>query len=86
VVILLDNAPGHAGEPIQQALAEHAQLALQRLPGYSPQRHVIECFGNLRRATHNRLFDTVADRKCSLRAPRPVLQSSVDDFRRNAQA
>lgn len=70
VVILIDNAPWHAGEPVRQALAEHPQLELKRLPSYSPQLNVIERFWKLlrRRATHNRLFDTVADLKRALRA------------------
>ena len=70
VVILIDNAPWHAGEPIRAALAEHPHLELKRLPSYSPQLNVIERFWKLlrRRATHNRLFDTLADLKGSIRA------------------
>ena len=70
VVVLIDNAPWHGGEPIQRALAEYPQLELRRLPSYSPQLNVIERFWKLlrRRATHNRLFDTVADLKRSIRA------------------
>jgi transposase len=70
VVVLIDNAPWHGGEPIRQALAEHPNLELKRLPSYSPQLNVIERFWKLlrRRATHNRLFDTLADLKRSLRA------------------
>jgi serine/threonine protein kinase/transposase len=70
VVALIDNAPGHAGEPIRQALADHPQLELKRLPSYSPQLNVIERFWKLlrRRATHNRLFDALADLKRSIRA------------------
>ena len=70
VVILIDNAPWHGGEPIRQALAENPHLKLKRLPSYSPQLNVIERFWKLlrRRATHNRLFDTVADLKRSIRA------------------
>jgi transposase len=69
VVIVIDNAPWHGGEPVQQALAEHPHLELKRLPSYSPQLNVIERFWKLlrRRATHNRLFDTLADLKRSLR-------------------
>jgi transposase len=69
VVILIDNAPWHAGEPVRQALAEYPHLELQRLPSYSPQLNVIERFWKLlrRRATHNRLFDTLADLKRSIR-------------------
>ena len=51
-------------------MAEHPQLELKRLPSYSPQLNVIERFWKLlrRRATHNRLFDTLADLKRSIRA------------------
>jgi transposase len=70
VAILIDNAPWHAGEPVRQALADNPQLELKRLPSYSPQLNVIERFWKLlrRRATHNRLFDTLADLKRSIRA------------------
>jgi transposase len=70
VVILIDNAPWHAGKPVEQALAEDPQLELWRLPSDSPQLNVIERFWKLlrRRATHNRLFDTLADLKRSIRA------------------
>lgn len=39
------------------------------MPSYSPQLNVIERFWKKlrRRATHNRLFDTIADRKESVR-------------------
>jgi transposase len=70
VVVLIDRAPWHAGAPVQQALAAHPQLELKRLPSSSPQLNVIERFWKVlrRRATHNRLFDTLADLKHSLRA------------------
>jgi transposase len=70
VVVLIDNAPWHAGVPINEALAEHPHLELKRLPSYSPQLNVIERFWKVlrRRATHNRLFDTLADLKRSIRA------------------
>jgi transposase len=70
VVVLIDNAPWHAGAPINEALAEHPHLELKRLPSYSPQLNVIERFWKVlrRRATHNRLFDTLADLKRSIRA------------------
>jgi transposase len=70
VVLLIDNAPWHAGEPVTKALAENPHLELKRLPSYSPQLNVIERFWKLlrRRATHNRLFGTLADLKRSLRA------------------
>jgi hypothetical protein len=70
VVVLIDKAPWHAGEPIEQALADNPQLERKRLPRCSPQRKVIERLWKLlrRRATHNRLLDSLADRKRSLRA------------------
>jgi transposase len=70
VVLIIDNAPWHAGAVVKAALAEHPHLELKRLPSYSPQLNVIERFWKLlrRRATHNRLFDTVADLRRSVRA------------------
>ena len=70
VVLVIDNAPWHAGEPVRAALAENPHLELYRLPGYSPCLNVIERFWRKlrRRATHNRLFDTLADLKRSIRA------------------
>lgn len=70
VVVLIDNAPWHGGEPVQKTLADNPHLELKRLPSYSPQLNVIERFWKLlrRRATHNRLFDTLADLKRSIRA------------------
>ena len=45
-------------------------LKLQRLPSYSPQLNPIERLWKRlrRRATHNRLFECLADLKRSLRA------------------
>jgi transposase len=70
VVLIIDNAPWHAGEPIRRALTDNPHLELYRLPGYSPCLNVIERFWKKlrRRATHNRLFDTLADLKRSIRA------------------
>ena len=69
VVVIIDNAPWHRGRPIDEALAANPHLELKRLPSYSPQLNVIERFWKLlrRRATHNRLFDTLADLKGSVR-------------------
>jgi transposase len=77
VVVLIDNAPWHGGEPVRKALAEYPQLERKRLPSYSPQLNVIERFWKLlrRRATHNRLFDTLADLKHSLRASLSYFQT-----------
>jgi transposase len=70
VVLLIDNAPWHAGAVVRQALAENPHLKLKRLPSYSPQLNPIERFWKKlrRRATHNRLFDRLADLKQSIRA------------------
>jgi transposase len=70
VVLLIDNAPWHRGQPINEALRENPHLELKRLPSYSPQLNPIERLWKKlrRRATHNRLFETLADLKASLRA------------------
>lgn len=70
VVLIIDNAPWHRGGPIDEALADNPHLEFYRLPSYSPQLNVIERFWKLlrRRATHNRLFDSLGDLKRSLRA------------------
>jgi transposase len=69
VVLGIDNAPWHRGQPIEEALAAHPHLELYRLPSYSPQLNVIERFWKLlrRRATHNRLFDALGDLRRSIR-------------------
>ena len=70
VVLLIDNAPWHRGQLIDAALRDQPHLEFKRLPSYSPQLNPIERFWKKlrRRATHNRLFDTLADLKGSLRA------------------
>lgn len=70
VVLIIDNAPWHRGKLIDEVLVEHEHLVFYRLPSYSPQLNVIERFWKLlrRRATHNRLFGSLADLKRSLRA------------------
>jgi transposase len=70
VVLTIDNAPWHRGPLINEALAENPQLEFYRLPSYSPNLNVIERFWKKlrRRATHNRLFDTIKDLKASVRA------------------
>ena len=52
------------------ALADNPHLELKRLPSYSPQLNPIERFWKVlrRRATHNRLFDTLADLRRSIRS------------------
>ena len=69
VVLTIDNAPWHRGPLITEALAENPQLEFYRLPSYSPSLNVIERFWKKlrRRATHNRLFDAIADLKESVR-------------------
>jgi transposase len=70
VVLVIDNAPWHRGRLIDEALRDHPHLEFQRLPSYSPQLNPIERLWKKlrRRATHNRLFDTLADLKASLRS------------------
>jgi transposase len=70
VVLLIDNAPWHRGKLIDEALRDNPHLEFKRLPSYSPQLNPIERFWKKlrRRATHNRLFETLADLKASLRA------------------
>jgi transposase len=69
VVLVIDNAPWHRGALITQALKAFPHLELYRLPSYSPQLQVIERFWRVlrRRATHNRLFLTLAQLKQALR-------------------
>ena len=69
VVLVIDNAPWHHGGLITRALDQLPQLRLYRLPSYSPQLQVIERFWKVlrRRATHNRLFPTLAQLKQALR-------------------
>ncbi len=70
VVLIIDNAPWHRGKPIDEAMADNPHLEFKRLPSYSPQLNVIEHFWKLlrRRATHNRLFESLAGLKASIRA------------------
>lgn len=83
VVLLIDNAPWHAGELVRRALAETPHLELKRLPSYSPQLNPIERLWKVlrRRATHNRLFDTLADLRRSLRSSLSYLQTVRDRVR-----
>jgi transposase len=70
VALTIDNAPWHRGKLIDEALADNPHLEFYRLPSYSPNLNVIERLWKKlrRRATHNRLFDTLADLKESVRA------------------
>jgi transposase len=80
VVLLIDNAPWHRGGPSNEALAENPHLKFKRLPAYSPQLNPIERFWKVlrRRATHNRLFDALADLKRSSRASLSYFQTVRD--------
>ena len=77
VVILIDNAPWHRGKPIDEALAENGHLRFKRLPSYSPHLNPIERLWKLlrRRATHNRLFDTLAHLRQSIRSSLSYFQT-----------
>ena len=70
VIITIDNAPWHRGARVEAILAAHPQLRLYRLPSYSPQLNVIERFWRVlrRRATHNRLFTSMAAVRTTLRS------------------
>jgi DDE superfamily endonuclease len=69
VGLVIDHAPWHRGALITETLKECPHLELSRLPSYSPQLQVIERFWRVlrRRATHNRLFVTLAQLKQALR-------------------
>ena len=77
VVLLIDNAPWHRGRPIDEALADQPHLEFYRLPSYSPHLNPIERLWKKlrRRATHNRLFDTLADLRTSLRSSLSYFQT-----------
>ena len=80
VVLLIDNAPWHRGRPIDEALRDHPHLEFKRLPSYSPQLNPIERLWKVlrRRATHNRLFDSLADLKTSIRNSLSYFQTVRD--------
>lgn len=69
VVLVIDNAPWHRGQSVNEALADNPHLEFYRLPSYSPKLNPIERFWKVlrRRATHNRLFETLGDLKHSVR-------------------
>jgi hypothetical protein len=69
VILTIDNAPWHRGAAVTAVLAAHPHVRLYRLPSYSPQLNVIERFWRKlrRRATHNRLFETMAALRKTLR-------------------
>jgi hypothetical protein len=68
-VVVIDNAPWHRGAPIRQVLAEHPHLALYRLSSDSLHLNVIERLWRVlrRRATHNRLLETMIALRRALR-------------------
>lgn len=70
VELTIGNSPWHRGKLVEEALATNPHLEFYRLPSYSPNLNVIEHFWKKvrRRATHNRLFDTIADLEASVRA------------------
>jgi transposase len=84
VVLIIDNAPWHRGGPVDEALADNPHLEFKRLPSYSPKLNVIERFWKLlrRRATHNRLFDSLVDLRRSLRASLSYFQTVRGRVRR----
>jgi transposase len=69
VVLVIDNAPWHRGALSTKTRQAFPHLERSRLPRYSPQLQVIERFWRVlrRRATHNRLFLTLAQLKHALR-------------------
>ena len=69
VIITIDNAPWHQGAGSAQVLAAYPHLQVYRLPSYSPPLNLIERFWRVlrRRATHNRLFATMAELRTALR-------------------
>lgn len=77
VVLPVDNAPWHRGKPIDEAMRGNPHREFKRLPSYSPPLNPVERSGKKlrRRATHNRLFDTLADLKASLRASLSYFQT-----------
>ncbi|MGE0827083.1 MAG: transposase [Candidatus Binatia bacterium] len=68
MILTIDNAPWHHATAITEVLATHPQLQLYRLPSYSPQLNCIERLWRVlrRRATHNRLFLSMAALRTAL--------------------
>jgi hypothetical protein len=76
VVRVIDTAPWHPGAAVEAAGAENPDMGFQGVPRSGPQWSPIERLWKKRRgATHNRRFDTVADRKSSVRASRSYFQT-----------
>src|SRR5262249_13880005 len=70
VVLIIDNAPWHRGKLVDEILAEHTHLDFAGGQSYGPKLTGTEGFWRLlrRRATRNRLFDSLSELKRSLRA------------------
>jgi transposase len=70
VVMVVDKASWHQGALLTQGVAAHPHLELYPLPRSSPKLQVIARFWQLRRrrATHHRLFTTMATLKQALRS------------------
>lgn len=83
VVLVIDNAPWRRGKVVEEALADNPHPEFYRLPSYSPQLNPVERFWKLlrRRATHNRLFDTLADLRKSIRNSLCYFQTVRDRVR-----
>jgi transposase len=69
VVVVIDKASWHRGALVTAVLETFPHLELYPLPSYSPKLQVIERFWKVlrRRATHNRLFLTMAQLKQTVR-------------------
>ena len=83
VVTPIDNAPWPRGKPVDEALRGNPHLGSERPPSHSPQLNPIERFWKIlrRRATHNRLFDTPADLRRSIRGSPSYYQTARDRVR-----
>ena len=68
-MLVVDNASWHQGKAIAEVRQGFPHLERYPLPRYRPQLQVIERFWKVlrRRATHNRLFQTIAQLKRTLR-------------------
>jgi transposase len=77
VVLLADNAPWHKGPTVRDALARHPHVEVKSLPSYSPKLNVIERLWKVlrRRATHNRMFESLRDLVASIRNNLRYLQT-----------